>query len=424
MQESLTRTLVCELAIDEGSPRLLTQGQREARRVVNEVFRLDREGYDWNQIEDIVTDRSTHVKNTTQQLVEKATDALERYYDEDDYGRPHPNYEDPFPLRMNHGEGYALTLDEESGAVEFRITAQKGTFVRGTLQSSLDQLEMLQTALTDEEWRVGTAEVISAERGYELHINITHETATVRSEETATTFVGVDVNENNVALAAVMESGVHDSMVVEYPEIKQRRHEFFTIRKRMQLAGQTTFETTVQDREKRFVHDRLHQVSREVVEWVEQFDNPVFVFEDLKDIRDDIEYGTRMNRRLHSLPFAQLQNFVSYKAAWNGIPSMKVNPEYTSQECLSCGHTERGNRAKKRFKCVECGFQDHADRKAAVSISAKGLAELDRNVPALNNLPVVRVRRQRNGASGPPDHDPRSAVQGHYADGERGSVSS
>ncbi len=110
MQRSLTRTLVCQLDIDEGSPRLLTQGQREARRVVNEVFRLDREGYDWDHIEDLVTDRSSHVKNTTQRLVEKAIDALERYYDEDDYGHPRQNHEDEFPLRKNHGEGYALRV--------------------------------------------------------------------------------------------------------------------------------------------------------------------------------------------------------------------------------------------------------------------------------------------------------------------------
>uniref|UniRef100_UPI00373AF5BF zinc ribbon domain-containing protein n=1 Tax=Natronomonas pharaonis TaxID=2257 RepID=UPI00373AF5BF len=33
-----------------------------------------------------------------------------------------------------------------------------------------------------------------------------------------------------------------------------------------------------------------------------------------------------------------------------------------------CQHTSRGNRQKKRFKCRQCGFQDHADRKAAVCI--------------------------------------------------------
>ena len=214
MQKSVTRTLVCQLNIGEGSPRLLTEGQVEARRVVNEVFRLDDEGYDWKQIEEIAVDRSNHVQNTTQRLVDKAIDALERYYDEDDYGHPGQNHEHAFPVRMNHGEGYALTVDDETGSVNFRITAQKRTFVRGTLQSGPEQIEMLQTALTDEKWRVGTAEVVSRHGRHELHINVTHETATVRSEEDAVTFVGVDVNEDNVSLAAVTEAGVEDSIVI------------------------------------------------------------------------------------------------------------------------------------------------------------------------------------------------------------------
>ena len=283
MQKSVTRTLVFQLNIDEGSPRLLTQGQMEARRVVNEMSRLDDEGYDWEQLEDLVVDRSNHVQNTTQRLVEKSIGALERYYDEDDYGHPRQNHDETFPLRMNHGEGYTLTVDNKTGDVNFRITAQKRTFVRGTLQSSTDQLQMVQTALTDDDWRVGTAEVVSRHGRHELHINITHETATVRSEADSTTFIGVDVNEDNVALAVVTETGVEDSIVIEYPEIKQERHEFFTIRKRMQSAGQPAFETTIQDREQRFVHDRLHHVSRRVVEWAQQFDEPVFVFEDLKE---------------------------------------------------------------------------------------------------------------------------------------------
>ena len=41
----------------------------------------------------------------------------------------------------------------------------------------------------------------------------------------------------------------------------------------------------------------------------------MIVFEDLTDMRDDIEYGTHMDRRLHSLLFAKLQDFISYKAA-------------------------------------------------------------------------------------------------------------
>ena len=285
MQKSLTSTLVFQLDIHEGSQQLLDSGQLEARRVVNEIFRLDEQGYDWETIEDKVVERSNHVQNTTQRLFNKATDALERYYDEDDYGHPRQNHDESFPIRMNHSEGYQLSVDDDSEAVSFRVTALKRNFVRGTLKSSPHYLERLKTALTDDDWRVGTAEVVRKRDCHELHVNVTHETAEVADKENAKTFIGVDVNEDCVGLSAVTESGVKDSVVIEYPDIKKERHEYFTVRKRMQSVGQTTLEHEVRDDEKRFVHDQLHQVSRDIVEWIQRFDSPVIVFEDLKDMR-------------------------------------------------------------------------------------------------------------------------------------------
>ncbi len=104
MQKSLTGTLVFQVDIHEGGQQLRDTGQLEARRVVNEIFRLDHQEYDWETIENEVLERSNHVQNTTQRLFDKATDAVERYYDEDDYGHPRHNHDESVPLRMNHGE--------------------------------------------------------------------------------------------------------------------------------------------------------------------------------------------------------------------------------------------------------------------------------------------------------------------------------
>jgi len=113
-----------------------------------------------------------------------------------------------------------------------------------------------------------------------------------------------------------------------------------------------------------------------------------------------------MNRRLHSLPFSTLQELVSYKGAWRGIPSDNVDPKYTSQRCprTACHHTNRANRHKKRFKCCACSFQDHADRKAAVCVVQDWLERETGNVPSLDRLPGwVEVRRTASGAGGGPD---------------------
>ena len=76
-------------------------------------------------------------------------------------------------------------------------------------------------------------------------------------------------------------------------------------------------------------------------------------------MRDCIDCGTRMNRRFHLLPFAGLQEMVSEKATWVGIPSDEADPEYTSQryQRTECQHTSRG--------------AQHEDRSTASSASSK-----------------------------------------------------
>ena len=411
MQASaLTQTLSFGRDIHTGSGDDLQTGCLEARRIRNETNRLDRQDGEWDDIKSIVVDNANHVNNTSQLIVDKALGEIKTYHDNksDGWGRPYPYIDGRYPMVMNHGEGYRL-FPEDNETVRFRLTATRGTHVKGELRGSPDHFDRLRTAFNDEEWRVGAAEVVHKHDEWRLHVTVTHETHQVASKVDAETIVGVDVNEDCIALAGMSRSGlVKDSVVFEYPSVKEQRHEFFTKRKRMQNATQTAFETVVQTEERDSVHDCLHKVSRNVVEWVSQFTNPVIVCEDLIDMRDFIDYGTRMNRRLHSLPFAALQNMVSYKASWEGIPSDEGDPEYTSQRCprTECQHTERANRHKKRFKCRECKFQDHSDRKAAVCVVQNWLDEETGTVPvpSLETLPhVKKVRRAASGAGGGPD---------------------
>lgn len=403
MQDSeLTHTLSFGLNIHKGSSDNLHEGCLEARRVRNEVNRLDQEGWDWNDIHDTVVNNATHVKNTTQLLVQKALKEIETYHDHKDegWGRPFPYIHERYPMRMNHTEGYALSVDD-SGDVQFRVSYKPYNHVTGVIRGSPNHIDRVKNALNSEAWRVGVAELVYKHDEWRLHTTITHKHHTVGVAEDADTVVGVDINEDCVALAAMNRTGdVLDSVVIEYPDIKRVRHEFFTKRKRLQKAGQTAFENVVRTEERDFVHDQLHKVSRDVTRWVSQFTNPLIIFEDLKDMRDSIDYGTRMNRRLHSLPFAALRDMVTYKAAWEGIPSDDVDPEYTSQRCprTECLRIERANRHRKQFKCKDCGFQDHADRKAAVCVAQEWFTKQNENVPSLETLPMIRkVRRTASG---------------------------
>ncbi|MGW2082278.1 zinc ribbon domain-containing protein, partial [Streptomyces sp. NPDC001939] len=73
--------------------------------------------------------------------------------------------------------------------------------------------------------------------------------------------------------------------------------------------------------------------------------------------------------------FAQLGEFIVYKARRAGVPLVYVDPAYTSQMCFECKHVDRRNRVDRDlFICRSCGVVAHADRNASHNIASRGVA--------------------------------------------------
>ena len=84
-----------------------------------------------------------------------------------------------------------------------------------------------------------------------------------------------------------------------------------------------------------------------------------------------------LNKSLSDQGFGEFRRQLIYKLAWLGGVLVQVPPQYTSQRCYACGHTEKGNRpTQARFACLRCGHDDHADINAAKNILAAGHAVL------------------------------------------------
>jgi len=118
--------------------------------------------------------------------------------------------------------------------------------------------------------------------------------------------------------------------------------------------------------------DIVEKASRRAVEYAQQFDDPVIVLEDLTYIRESLDYGKWMNRRLHAWAFARLQGRIEDKAFNAGIPVEYVNAAYTSQTCHACGHV--GHRDGDEFRCAneDCWVTEyHADLNAAANIAGR-----------------------------------------------------
>ena len=130
---------------------------------------------------------------------------------------------------------------------------------------------------------------------------------------------------------------------------------------------------------KRFDHyqnaltDIVEKASRQAVEYAQQFENPVIVLEDLSYIRERLDYGKFMNRRLHAWAFARLQGRIEDKATEAGIRVEYVNAAYTSQTCHACGRLGRRSQ-QAEFVCShdDCHVSEfQADINAAANIAGR-----------------------------------------------------
>ena len=119
------------------------------------------------------------------------------------------------------------------------------------------------------------------------------------------------------------------------------------------------------------MRDELEKTTTEAVEYANQFETPVLVLEDLTYIRESLDYGRFMNRRLHAWAFARLQTRIEQKAKDAGIPVVYVNAAYTSQTCHACRRI--GSRPRQaEFVCpnADCHVSEfQADVNAAANIA-------------------------------------------------------
>lgn len=95
--------------------------------------------------------------------------------------------------------------------------------------------------------------------------------------------------------------------------------------------------------------------------------------EELKGIRQRVRLRKPQRVALHSWAFAQLGDFIVYKARRAGVPLVFVDPAYSSRECAECGHIDRLNRiSQAKFACRSCGVVAHADRNASHVLARRG----------------------------------------------------
>jgi IS605 OrfB family transposase len=105
-------------------------------------------------------------------------------------------------------------------------------------------------------------------------------------------------------------------------------------------------------------------------------DVKVIVLEDLRYIKHG-KRGTfyrHVNRLLSFWSLTRAVNWLRCRCEVLGVRMIFVSPYKTSQRCHSCGKIDSKNRKGERFSCLDCGYEDDADRNAAKNLEHLGLA--------------------------------------------------
>ena len=184
---------------------------------------------------------------------------------------------------------------------------------------------------------MGTLHYREDEDEFYLHIVIKKEV----EERDGDRVLGVDLNLKNVAVTST--GSFYDG-----GELLWGQNHYFRVRRSLQHKGTRSAKQVLRrlsGRENRFVLNRLHTISRRIVEEADAHDCSYIAVERLTHIRDRMDNGNdRIKRQMHNWAFRELQDMVAYKAAEYGIRVEDVNPAFSSQTCSKCGHQSSTNR--------------------------------------------------------------------------------
>jgi putative transposase len=186
-------------------------------------------------------------------------------------------------------------------------------------------------------------------------------------------YVAYDTNECSIEGARI-ENGVVFAESRDLSRVSKTRHGYFERARKVQARYSKDRRVARKIQRKWFtsqnnkVNTALHQASSAVVKQARDNEHGI-ILENLRNIRRTInkkvlgvnkfngktqrisKYSKQLKRRLNSWSFRKLQSFIEYKALWEGVKVVKVNPRNTSRVCAVCGCVMQDPKAKTLECC-------------------------------------------------------------------------
>ena len=270
----------------------------------------------------------------------------------------------PFMRRsMLKAENQSCRLDRETARLRIPIRGTEG------VQLHLPLSEWHRSILGDPSWGLGSLTVVPGK----IIVVVRKEAPKPYEPQGA---IALDTNKDS--LDGVLASG-DSAGLLSLPFDGVRCIQEIHFRRRRRLARKKANDRRVARRlldregrrERNRVRQRLHRVSKRLVALAKER-RAAIVLEDLT-LHGAGGRSRRMNRRLSSWPRRLIHRQIEYKAALEGVPIIKVNPQWTSKTCPACG-ARRRDRVGKVFECLQCEWRMDRQLNAGMNILKTALA--------------------------------------------------
>lgn len=121
------------------------------------------------------------------------------------------------------------------------------------------------------------------------------------------------------------------------------------------------------------IKDILHKTTSLIVSTLKSKGVQTLVICDVRDIRQNLDYGKKFNQKLHQWVFGEALHMLTYKSLRQGMKVELINEAYTSQTCPSCGKRHKPKNCN--YRCGHCGFEYHRDGVGSINIRRKYLGD-------------------------------------------------
>jgi putative transposase len=122
---------------------------------------------------------------------------------------------------------------------------------------------------------------------------------------------------------------------------------------------------------KQQIKDIEHKQTTHLISTLYQEGVQTIVIGDVRDIRQDLDVGTKNNQKLHQWSHGHVRHLLTYKAERKGMNVALQEEKYTSRTCPACGHRKKSSPKGRNYVCGKCGYRAHRDGVGAMNIRYK-----------------------------------------------------